>query len=93
MAAKRSISRWVVPVIASATIVGGVAAAALATPQDVSFGWFAYAPLSEAAFTPDALIVLTGGAFGGLVVAAVGVVSFVFWAGYTFGASRARSHD
>ena len=86
-------SRWFVPVIASAMIVGGVAAAIVATPREVSFGWFAYAPLSEATFTPDGLIVLTGGALGGLVVALIGVAVFAFWAGYTVRGSRARTHD
>lgn len=86
-------SRWFVPAIGSAMIVGGVATAVVATPREVSFGWFAYAPLSDATFTPDGLIVLTGGALGALVVAAIGVAVLAFWAGYTVRGSRPRTHD
>lgn len=86
-------SRWVVPAIASAMIVGGVAAAIVATPQEVAFGWFAYAPLSEATFAPSGLIVLAGGALGGLIVAVIGVAVLAFWAGYVVRSARARSRD
>lgn len=84
-------SRWVVPAIASAMIIGGIAAAVVAAPREVSFGWFAYAPLSEATFSPDGLIVLAGGALGGLIVAVVGVALLAFWAGYVVRAARERS--
>lgn len=59
----------------------------LLTP--VSYGWFAYQPLADAAFVPEGsgLFVSRVALFGGLVLG-VGLITLAFLAGWRAGANR-----
>ena len=56
-----------------------------AASQPASVGWFAYAPLSEARFTPVSGMDASG--WGGLL-SAVGCVVLAFWTGLLIGERR-----
>lgn len=67
------------PVASVAATVVGVAAVIWADAQPVSFGWFAYAPLSDTTFTPDIASDFTPG----VVLAVIGLAVLGFWSGLT----------
>ena len=50
-----------------------------------SFGWFAYAPLSDQLFVGSGVAFVSQGTQIGLVVAVAGLLILAFWAGYTIG--------
>jgi heme/copper-type cytochrome/quinol oxidase subunit 1 len=50
-----------------------------------SFGWFAYAPLSNQLFTGSGVSVVSQGTQIGLAVAVTGLLVLAFWAGYRIG--------
>ncbi|MDJ0319180.1 hypothetical protein [Pseudarthrobacter sp. PS3-L1] len=74
---------FLVPAVALIAIgIGGF----LMATETVSFGWFAYAPLSDTAFSPDSGLRIVGPqARAGLVVLIVGVVTLAFWGGFRLG--------
>ncbi|MBF4576654.1 hypothetical protein [Frondihabitans sp. VKM Ac-2883] len=75
------------PVASVAATVVGVAAVIWAEAQPVSFGWFAYAPLSDTTFTPDIASDFTPG----VVLAVIGLAVLGFWSGLTIDARRKHS--
>ncbi len=50
-----------------------------------SFGWFAYAPLSNQPFPGNGIAFVTQGTQIGLAVAVIGLLVLAFWAGYRIG--------
>ena len=75
--------------IASALAIAGsiVAVVGLLTP--VSFGWFAYQPLANAAFAPGASgVFLSRVTIVGFVILTIGMVALAFLAGVRAGADR-----
>jgi len=50
-----------------------------------SFGWFAYAPLSNQIFTGSGMAFVSQGTQIGLAVAVAGLLVLAFWAGYRTG--------
>ena len=52
---------------------------------NATFGWFAYAPLSNEPFTGNGLTFVTQGTQIGLAVAVIGLLVLAFWAGFRIG--------
>jgi heme/copper-type cytochrome/quinol oxidase subunit 1 len=82
-------ARLAVPVVAILVTILGTAMLLLAR-SEASFGWFAYAPISNATFTPPGLVYLGSSARIGMALCAVGLVLLSFWTGYQMGRSRRR---
>lgn len=61
-------------------MIGIVVAAT--TPREVSFGWFAYAPLSETMFSPVGTMVVTPGLATAAALIALGLLVLAFCAGW-----------
>lgn len=75
--------------IAGALAVVGAIVAVIGLLTPVSFGWFAYQPLANAAFAPDASgVFLSRVTIVGFVILAIGMVAVAFLAGVRAGASR-----
>ena len=75
--------------VAVVVMAAGVIGIVLATPQTASFGWFAYAPLSGAVFSPEGAVVVGWGAIAGAAAVALGLTTLGFWAGFALATSRA----
>lgn len=58
--------------------------------QRESFGWFAYAPLSQRTFTPQAMTIMDAGKWAALALIGLGVATFAFWFGYRAGQRSGR---
>jgi heme/copper-type cytochrome/quinol oxidase subunit 1 len=67
----------------AAVLVGGLFA--WSSNANASFGWFAYAPLSNEPFSGSGMAFLTQGAQFGLAVAVAGLLVLAFWAGHALG--------
>jgi heme/copper-type cytochrome/quinol oxidase subunit 1 len=67
----------------AAVLVGGLIA--WNSNANASFGWFAYAPLSNEPFSGSGMAFLTQGAQFGLAVAVAGLLVLAFWAGHALG--------
>ena len=67
--------------------LGGLLAAGI-SQQTASFGWFAYAPLSQGTFRP-AVAFLSPTVIGGLTALVVGVALAAFAAGWMLARRRA----
>ncbi|MEO5319680.1 hypothetical protein PV761_13975 [Arthrobacter sp. CC3] len=52
---------------------------------NATFGWFAYAPLSNEVFTGNGIAFVSQGTQIGLAVAVTGLLVLAFWAGYRIG--------
>lgn len=77
------------PWLAIAATVGGLAVIVTAPTETASFGWFAYAPLSDSTFLAGTDgIHLTGQRLVGTVATIVGVVVLAFWLGLSIGRKR-----
>jgi hypothetical protein len=74
----------VLPIAALAVVLVGCFVA-WSNSQNVSFGWFAYAPLSNEPFSGSGLAFVTPGTQAGLAIAVVGLLVLAFWAGYRTG--------
>lgn len=68
-------------VLGSVVAIGGLVAVSIPIPQQASFGWFAYAPLSAATFAATGVF-LGPTAIAGLVALVVGVGLAAFAAGW-----------
>lgn len=68
--------------------VAGVVVLAVDAARPVSFGWFAYAPLSDTVFTTDGLHVLSTASLVGAVVVVIGLLLVSACLGYRRGARR-----
>jgi heme/copper-type cytochrome/quinol oxidase subunit 1 len=74
----------------AAVLVGSIVA--WNSSSNASFGWFAYAPLSNETFSGSGMAFVTQGTQVGLAVAVVGLLVLAFWAGHTIG-RRTRSQN
>ncbi|MFD1714131.1 hypothetical protein ACFSBZ_06580 [Amnibacterium flavum] len=68
-------------------VVGAGVLIAVAT-EPVSFGWTAYAPLSETTFTPVVRGLESRNGILGAVLLVIGLMGLAFWAGLRVGARR-----
>lgn len=64
-----------------AVVTGGMVTAQIGRSEQFSFGWFAYAPLSNETFSSESLLILGPLTQAGYVIAAVGLLVLAFWAG------------
>lgn len=80
------VRRWAVLVLG--VILVGVAVA-IAVTQPVSFGWFAYAPLSNSSYVPtlSPVVAMPSGAAAMLIV---GLVLIAAWVGFRLGRRSPR---
>jgi heme/copper-type cytochrome/quinol oxidase subunit 1 len=62
----------VAPALVIVVIIIGVVVTGSGTPLSASFGWFAYAPLSEATFSPHGGVIVTWSAVVGATTIAAG---------------------
>ncbi|WP_461172638.1 hypothetical protein M1D93_16925 [Arthrobacter sp. Z1-9] len=74
----------VLPIAALAVVLAGCFIA-WSNSQNVSFGWFAYAPLDNEPFSGSGLSFVTPGTQAGLAIAVAGLLVLAFWAGYRIG--------
>lgn len=70
-------------------VVIGIVVAAT-TPSEVSFGWFAYAPLSETMFSPVGTRVVTPGLATAAALIVLGLLVLAFCAGWLLARRRPR---
>ncbi|AZC12870.1 hypothetical protein [Microbacterium sp. ABRD28] len=73
-------------IIAGVLVLGGVILyIAGSSAGTASFGWFAYQPISGAAFFPSSLVVLTPLTATGAAIAIAGLIGFGVIAGFIVG--------
>jgi heme/copper-type cytochrome/quinol oxidase subunit 1 len=74
--------------IAGVILLAGVITVAIGLASPVSFGWFAYAPLADAAFTPeyDGVFVARITIIGAIAVG-IGLVALAYLAGRRAGSA------
>ncbi len=77
----------VLPLAGIALVLVGCGVAWNST-ANASFGWFAYAPLSNGPFSGSGMAFVTQGTQIGLAIAVVGLLALAFWAGHTLGRRR-----
>ncbi|MET3367436.1 UNVERIFIED_CONTAM: heme/copper-type cytochrome/quinol oxidase subunit 1 [Jeotgalibacillus campisalis] len=73
----------VVPLLGLIAVIVGLIVAW--TNQSTSFGWFAYAPLSDTVFVGNGGAMVSQGTQLGLVVTVIGLLVLAFWAGFAIG--------
>lgn len=71
-------------ILALLGIIAGVLTLLFSQTTTQSFGWFAYAPLSDEAFLPGMKIIGDTQILG-FVLLAAGLICAAFWAGYKVG--------
>jgi heme/copper-type cytochrome/quinol oxidase subunit 1 len=57
-------------------------------PSTETYGWFAYAPLSQQYFMPDGLVFLGARARIGIALIVVALLGAAFWVGFWLGRRR-----
>jgi heme/copper-type cytochrome/quinol oxidase subunit 1 len=57
-------------------------------PSTETYGWFAYAPLSQQYFMPEGLVFLGARARVGIALIVVALLAAAFWAGFWLGQRR-----
>lgn len=57
-------------------------------PSTETYGWFAYAPLSQQYFMPEGLVFLGARARVGIALIVVALLGVAFWAGFWLGRRR-----
>jgi heme/copper-type cytochrome/quinol oxidase subunit 1 len=77
---RAAIARWSVLIIGLVAIVIGIV---LVAQRQSSFGWFAYAPLTDLSFMPVSSLNIAG-----LLVLAVGLVLVAGWVGFMIARRR-----
>ncbi|MCJ1702739.1 MULTISPECIES: hypothetical protein [unclassified Rathayibacter] len=82
--------RRLLPVVAGALLVVIGIVVAATTPREVSFGWFAYAPLSETMFSPGTMVVTPGLATAAALIV-LGLLVLAFCAGWLLARRRLRT--
>ncbi|MDO9396427.1 MAG: hypothetical protein Q7T71_07780 [Herbiconiux sp.] len=87
----RRLRMRVLLVVAVAVAVAGLVTVLLGASTSVSFGWFAYAPLSGTTFTPEGIHVVTTAQIVGFAVLGAGLVALAFWLGLTLGRRTAAA--
>lgn len=76
----------VVPLLGLIAVIVGLIVAW--TNQSTSFGWFAYAPLSDTVFMGNGGAMVSQGTQFGLAVTVLGLLVLAFWAGLAIGRRR-----
>jgi heme/copper-type cytochrome/quinol oxidase subunit 1 len=71
-------------ILALLGIIAGVATLIYSLSRPTTFGWFAYAPLSEETFLPG-MAILSNTQVTGLALLAAGLLCAAFWAGLRVG--------
>jgi hypothetical protein len=71
-----------------AVLVVGVVVLVIAAAQPVSFGWFAYAPLSDTTFTAEGVHMFSTASLVGAVIIVISVLVLAAWLGYRQGVRR-----
>ena len=66
----------------------GVVIVAIAAAQPVSFGWFAYAPLSETTFAAEGVHTFSTASLVGAVIVVLSLLVLAAWLGYRQGVRR-----
>lgn len=80
---RRKVWAAVVPILAVLAVAAGIATALWTQSQlQSSFGWFAYAPLSNETFSSRGLVFLDAGTKVGVTLTAAGLLVLAFWSGY-----------
>lgn len=74
---------FILPVLGLVAVLAGVVIAK--SNETASFGWFAYAPLSEQVFIGNGVALVSQGTQLGLAVTVIGLLVLAFWAGYRTG--------
>lgn len=75
----------ILPAVGLVAVLVGVVIAWSNDTASASFGWFAYAPLSEQIFMGDGVAFVSQGMQVGLTIAVLGLLVLAFWAGYRIG--------
>ena len=71
-----------------AALVVGVVVLAIAAAQPVSFGWFAYAPLSDTTFPAEGVHMFSTASLVGAVIVVISLLVLAAWLGYRQGVRR-----
>ena len=85
---RAGLSSRLVLVVGVAALAVGIVVLALAAAQPVSFGWFAYAPLSETTFTVQGVHVFSTASLVGAVIVVISLLVLAAWFGYRQGVRR-----
>ena len=85
-------ARLVVPLAAVALLAVGVVLLSMPVRQE-SFGWFAYAPLSQQTFAAPGLLIMDAEKWAGVVLTGLGLLTLAFWSGYRAGRRPGRRGD
>jgi heme/copper-type cytochrome/quinol oxidase subunit 1 len=88
MTRRAGLTSRLVLAVGSVLSVVGVVVLAVASARPVSFGWFAYAPLSDTTFTADGVHLFSTASLVGAVVLVIGLLVLAAWLGYRQGARR-----
>ena len=83
-------ARFVLPAVAVALLAVGMVLMSMPVRQE-SFGWFAYAPLSQQTFAAQGLLIMDSEKWAGVVLVALGLLTLAFWSGYRTGRRSSRS--
>lgn len=77
------------PLVALALMLAGVVLLSVPVRQE-SFGWFAYAPLSQQTFVPQGMLIMDREKWTGVVLTGVGLLVLAFWSGFRAGRRTPR---
>ncbi|MCM6761836.1 hypothetical protein NB037_05325 [Rathayibacter sp. ZW T2_19] len=81
-----------VPALGVLLLTAGVVVA-LATPREISFGWFAYAPLSDSLFPPPGTLLVRWEQLVAAALAVLGLLVLAFGAGTRWVSRGGRRRD
>jgi hypothetical protein len=88
MTRRAGLASRLVLVAGLAALVVGVVVLAIAAAQPVSFGWFAYAPLSDTTFTAEGVHMFSTASLVGAVIIVISLLVLAAWLGYRQGVRR-----
>ena len=80
------------PLVALALMLAGIVLLSVPVRQE-SFGWFAYAPLSQQTFVPQGMLIMDKEKWAGVVLTGVGLLVLTFWSGFRAGRRSIRRGD
>ncbi len=84
---RKVLARLAAPVLAAALLLAGLPLT-LVPARTETFGWFAYAPLSQQSFQVQGLLLIGPEAWAGIAMISLGLLILAFWTGYLFGRRR-----
>jgi heme/copper-type cytochrome/quinol oxidase subunit 1 len=82
MTRRAGLSSRLVLAVGSALSIVGVVVLAVDSARPVSFGWFAYAPLSDTTFRAEGLHLFSTASLVGAGVLVIGLLVLSAWLGY-----------